>query len=294
VTVSSHAVSVSPIPWNPNPSKTSPCGVPAGTTPADQVVMTLVQGQPFTIQWHVVVGDGNGPVAMNIDPTGLQQFSNGATTVPLSGNTPTNIGYYTFNATAPTITCTGGPTNDMCTMQIFATQTQWFSCATVKILQAGTVTTPAATLPFTCQVASGLSFCTWMNGQNVIVPPGQLSAETLDSTVEATYQQNLANPMVFSTPNNPNCPGWYKKFLCGMSFQPCVNTTTPYSACNQACINTNNYCGLTELHQPLYNCKNYTNTVADLTGNCNGASSVQISTFVIITAALLSVLVYMF
>jgi len=251
--------------------------------------MTLYVGQQFTITWDVIAADGNGPVTMLIDPTGLQNFQT-ATNVPLTGATPTTVGTYTFTGTTPALTCAG--TGNTCVVQL-SSSTDWFSCATVSILTAGkNQTTASPTLPQICSIAKGLTFCTWMNNQQVVVPPGVLSPIQLDWLVQATYNSYLANPLVFTTPTNPQCAGWFQKLLCGINFQPC-NQFYGTGGCNQACVNTNNFCSVTQLHSTLYNCTKISNTGSDLTGNCSGAGTIKVSAVVMIVSALLSVLVYM-
>jgi len=288
--ISAHAVSRVPIPWNPNPSTTAQCG---GGTNTNTPTMTLVAGQPFTVTWEVVAGDGAGPVTFKVDPAGGVNFGTGSTTIQMTGNpqVPPAVGTYKFTGTAPAVTCTG--TGATCTLQIATTN--WFSCATIQILDpnsSAAKTTPTPTSPQTCMVAKGLTFCTWMNGQSVALPQGQISALTMDWAVQATYQQYLANKNVFTNPTNPQCAGWYQKFLCGANFQPC-GSTFGSGGCNQACVNTNAFCGINPSHLTLYNCTNYPNTGYDLTGNCNGAGSLKISAVVMIASVLLSVLAYM-
>jgi len=283
-----HAVSRDPIPWNVNPSTTAVCG---GGTNTNTATQTYTVGQQMTIKWSVVASDGNGPVTAVLDTTGNTNFATGVS-IPLTGTQPSaGVGDYTFTATTPDVTCTGAGAT--CTLQL-KSSSNWYSCATVKIVRStGGSTTVAPTIPRTCVVGKGLTFCTWMNGQNVALPLGQISAIAVDYTLQVTYNQYLANPQIFSTPDNPNCYGWFKKLLCGSTFQPC-NERYGTGGCNQACVNTNNYCGITQLHSTLYQCSaNYTNTDSDMTGNCSGAGSIKVSAVVMIASALLSIVAYM-
>jgi hypothetical protein len=280
VYVSAHAVSRQPPAWNPNPSTSQPCGNGQITSVA---VMTLTQGKPFEIKWEVVAADGSGPVTVLLDLAGTQNFASGAVNIPVTGTTPNGVGTYTFTATAPAVTCKGP--NGACTMQL-KSSSGWYSCATVNIIDPNNPNaTVAPTLPPNCQPASQLTFCDWMNGQNVYLPPGQISAISLDWAVKSAYNQYLGNLQVFRNPYSPGCQAWFKKLICGLNFQPC-GANYGQGGCNQACLNTNNFCSVDPSHVTLYNCSKITNTVSDLTGNCNGAGSIQISAAVLIMSAI--------
>ena len=51
-----HARLVVPAPWNPNPTKSAPCG---GSTEL-AATATWVQGSTVTIQWQLIAPDGAG------------------------------------------------------------------------------------------------------------------------------------------------------------------------------------------------------------------------------------------
>lgn len=95
-----HARLVNPIPWNQNPSKTSPCG--GGSLDASQIVR-LVPGSQLTIIWQVIAADGGGTVTAGVDLTGGTNF---ALDTGLSGSAPL-VGSYTFQLTVPSTNCTG-------------------------------------------------------------------------------------------------------------------------------------------------------------------------------------------
>jgi hypothetical protein len=284
-----HSISRIPPAWNPNPSKTAQCG---GGRPGP-VVMNLYVGQTQDFTWEVVAGDGAGAVTIRLDPSGGSFVGGNFATLERTDNiVPQGVGTFKFSAKVPDVTCTG--TDGTCTLQMFSTS-NWYSCATVKVIRStnGTGTTTQPTLPTTCNVASGLKFCTWMNGQNVVVPPGQISPLTLDWAVQNAYNSYLQNTLVFKNPNHPQCAGWFQKLICGLNFQPCTAGGLP-GGCNQACLNTNAYCETTDVHLSLYNCTKFPNTVADLTGNCSGANSIKVSPVVVLIAALLSVIAFVF
>jgi len=284
--VYAHAVSIVPPAWNPNPSTTNPCGAGQNT---NSPVATWTQNTQASITWQVVAADGAGPVSMIIDTTGAQNFAGTtAVKVPLVGATPGAVGTFQFTAAIPAVTCTGPKST--CTVQLATTN--WFSCATVSIVNPNSNATAAPTVAPNCYLASGLTFCTWMNGQYVTLPAGSISPITMDWNVQDTYNLYLGKPNVFQTPNGAGCLGWYKKFLCGLNFQPC-GANYGKGGCYQGCVNTNSFCTVDPSHITLYNCTNYPNTVSDLTGNCNGAQQVQVSALVIISA-LISMVVFLF
>lgn len=291
-----HSISRVPPAWNPNPSKTAQCG---GGRPGP-VVMNLYPGQVQEFTWEVVAGDGAGAVTIRIDPSGGSFTGANFVTLERTDNVvPNSVGTFKFSAKIPDVVCTGtntaGGTGNVCTLQMFSTS-NWYSCATVQVIRSnnGTVvSTVQPTLPVTCNVATGLRFCTWMNGQNVIVPPGQASPIQLDWAVQSAYNSYLQNTLVFKNPNHPQCAGWFQKLICGLNFQSCETGARP-GGCNQACMNTNAFCETTDVHLSLYNCTKFPNTVADLTGNCNGAGAVKISPVLMIVVALVSVLVHVF
>jgi len=64
--VTGHAALVNPIPWNPNPSQTAPCGGVVKSAP----LTTLARNSDVNIVWNVIAGDGIGPVMLTFDATG--------------------------------------------------------------------------------------------------------------------------------------------------------------------------------------------------------------------------------
>jgi hypothetical protein len=248
--------------------------------------MKITQGQQFNIVWQVVAADGAGPVTVTLDTTGGQVFTGASSVaIPITGTAPPGVGTFTFSAVAPKAVCTGkGAT---CTIQM-KSSSNWYSCSTIQIIDPNNPNATASpTLPPNCQPAFGLTFCDWMNGQNVYLPTGQISAVSLDHVVQSAYTQYLSNPLIFKTPGSSQCQGWFKKLICGINFQPCNAVGT--GGCLQACLNTRSFCSTDDSHLSLYQCSNFTNTISDLTGNCNGAGSVSVSVIVMLASAVLMV-----
>jgi len=229
-----HAKLVDPTPWNPNPSKSSPCGGGSAPTAAATV---WSQGAAVNIQWTVIAGDGTGPVRGSIDPTGGTSF-----TVPLPGidgiaSATTSVGDYNFAATVPNINCS------LCTVQIM-TDSNWFACATVQILPPGA---PIAPIPQSCTTQYGLQYCDMQNGQDIAYEIGSNPLLTELSVAASTYYATINNTNVMTGGSDPNCQSAFKQYTCGNLFPVCGATTVCQYWCNQV----RQYCQLTDTHQGL-------------------------------------------
>ncbi|EFA79282.1 putative transmembrane protein [Heterostelium album PN500] len=243
--VSSHAVLTNPVSWNTNPSKTSPCG---GGTPATAPVATYCKGQPATLTWKVVAGDGTGPLTISIDPAGGTSFTTVVNQVAPAVN-PNAVSTFKAVVTMPDITC------DKCTLQVFSSS-NWFSCSTIKIAEK--CDTPVEDRQ--AVLADDLTFCgKWVNEHVVSIPVGQ-TAETIDDSVAATFAANLKNPLVFQN-NDTNCANKYAAFLCAYNFpldDPSGNVSQPiYKISEGQCAGMNDACATTDLHRTLYPCDSY-------------------------------------
>lgn len=69
--IEAHARLTDPIPWNQNPSKTSPCG---GISSPD-IINSFSAGTLINIGWQVIAGDGAGDVIQSIDISGGTNFT---------------------------------------------------------------------------------------------------------------------------------------------------------------------------------------------------------------------------
>jgi len=255
--VHNHARLQNILPWNPNYSKTSPCGgAPQPTKPA----ATLVTGDTVTFQWQIIAGDGVGAVTAQIDPNGGTTF---VTPLTLTGPTPTTVGTYTFTATVPAITCTGASSDGskLCTIQL-QSSSGWYSCTSVQILATGE---QSVAIPTVCVYPSTLGFCSSSNNQNVVVPDSGQDLGSYDQALQSTFTITLNNPAVFTT-NTTACAFYYKKLFCGINYPLCAAPSS--GGCQQACNNVRTFCNVTALHSNLFNCNNYPNTNADSTGSC--------------------------
>jgi hypothetical protein len=261
--------------WNPNYSKTNPCG--GGATPTIKAG-SLVAGNTQNFVWQIIAGDGTGAVTASIDTAGGTNFN---TPLPLTGATPTTTGVFTFTATIPALTCTGASTDantKLCTIQL-KSDSGWYSCTSLEILPAGSIVVPVT--PTQCVYPSTLKFCSMVNNQNVLIPAIGQTVNQYDDTIKNTFYATLNNPAVFSNPNGTGCEFYYKKLYCGFNFPPCSAPTT--GGCNQACSKTSDICQVTTLHQNLFDCKStYTNNKTDSTGSCNAlyvasSSSIKLS-----------------
>jgi len=259
-----HAKLNVPVAWNAQPSKASPCG--GGPQPTDTGTSFTIGGSTNII-WQVVAGDGVGAVSLSVDPTGGTTFAN-----PVVIGTPTAVGTFTYPYTVPSVTCTG--TGALCSIQV-ASSSGWFACSTVRFVQAGTPPPPPGV---NCKVASGLTFCSFLNGHNIEIQPGT-DIVALDQTLATTYTTTLYNPNVFSTPNNTICQTDYKTFLCHEQFPYCGQT----AACQSSCYDAIGKCGITTSHRGLYDC-----TQGPISCTDPAASSTIVVSFFVIAAALLA------
>jgi hypothetical protein len=278
VLANGHAKLVSPIAFNPNPSKSAPCG--GGATLASAAANWPPNSQQ-TISWTQVASDGGGQLKMYIDPKGTQ------------GNFPTNVGdtpsatlvavnfpystnanqNYQFNITVPDVDC-NGPTG-LCSVVIF-TATSWWACTLVNI-RTSNVEKPAVvanTTISTCVTASGLSFCDMVNGQSVSIPFGQTLAQ-LDESAKISYNTTLENPRVFSTPTKAGCLSSYKYLMCATIFKSCnyLGINCDYYQgyagcfCVTTCTQASKLCSLNVTHTDLLGCATSSNAQRDATTN---------------------------
>jgi len=202
--------------WNPNFSKTSPCG--GGAQPTKKAG-TLVIGNTVVFTWQIIASDGVGTVTAAIDTTGGTTFN---TPLALTGTQPTAIGTYTFSATVPSLTCTGASTDGskLCTIQL-QSSSGWFSCTSLEIVATGS---QVVTIPQKCVYPSSLTFCSMVNGQNVNIPDLGQDLASYDQTVQNTFYNTLYNPLVFQTPNISSCGSYYKKIILWNQFSSLCTT----------------------------------------------------------------------
>jgi len=229
-----HAILRIPQPWAANPSKTSPCGG-ANTLATPDAAWKI--GSVVNITWQVIAADGVGTVNIAYDTAAAQNFQTSTSTI---GNAPA-VGTYVFQYTVPNVNCNNG----ICTAQL-ASSSSWFSCTTVQLTQNN----PPPVIPPVpvCSLVNGLTFCAELNGQFVMVPPGQTPAE-VDTQTHNTFNANFANPKVFSS-NSSACAAAYKTFLCHNDLPYCPSN----AACQTLCGNALAACQITTEHAALYNC----------------------------------------
>jgi len=251
--VNAHAELVVPLGWNPNPSKTMPCGGGAPGTVAQSTWIAFTQA---AVQWTVVAGDGVGPVTALLDPTGGTTFANVSNYVTLfTGQPSLTVAPQTFFFPVPNVTCTGK--GGLCTVQVFSSS-GWYACSTVAILPPCDNCTAPPPPPPVCLKATGMTFCTMMNDKNVEVPSGY-SAAAIDIDTETTYISYLANKNVFSNGNDATCKSDYMTFLCALKTPPCAgsNGQAIGAACHSMCQAAMSACQLNATHTALYPCSTY-------------------------------------
>lgn len=117
--VTTHAVLNSPPPFNPNPSKTAVCGG-ANFVPGVTLVMNLTAGDPLSIAWQVIAGDGTGPVTATVYVNSTLQ----GIATDLDLNAP-NVGKFQKIMTVPNVPCSNS--SQPCIMNV-KSSSNWFSC----------------------------------------------------------------------------------------------------------------------------------------------------------------------
>jgi len=249
-----HAKLVTPLAWNANPSKTSPCG--GGTAPTVEAA-SWDQGSTQTVTWTVVAGDGAGQLNLYFDPAGTTTFTGAA--IPLGA--PANVGTYEYTFTVPTTLVCTGP-GSLCTAQVNSSS-GWFACSSVKILAANTPPVPPP--PPVCTIPTELVFCLSRNRHNIQIPAGQ-KPNAVDKSISGTYAQNVKNVNVFANGNDTACQNAYKEFLCSSGLPACGTTT----ACKSLCRDALQTCGIQPSHADLYKCD-------DGPDDCNSAISFGVS-----------------
>lgn len=253
--VNGHARLVSPTPLNPNAVNSPPCGV--ANMPANKVATaTWVVGNTAKVSWQKLAGDGGTSAYGWIDPAGGTNFG---TTAAWTGAKDTNNGLitYDFVFTVPAVTCTGP--NGLCTLQVISNTGNWVSCAYVNITTCKDCPLPTEGPP-QCKKVGNLNFCNQRSGSSVYIA-ASADASIIDAQALEAFNRNLANPNVFSIGNKSlTCKEDYKNFLCSDLLPTCPGTGQAYSsgsACRGQCKATMKSCGITELHQNLYDCEDY-------------------------------------
>jgi len=258
--VHGHAVLLSPVPFNTNPTTTPKCGVAALTTAMTSTAQDdWVAGKETSVTWHLVAGDGGGNVYGAIDPLGGTDF-----TVPLNFtlNTSGSNVYYTINFIVPAVSCANSPTK-LCTVR-FYTSSNWNSCTAVSITPKDCTDCEAPPPPKLNCVAvkqGSLSLCPDVTAAQV---RGSASPTDINTELVTAYNTNLDNTNVFVIPNTSvtgACKSAYKQLLCALDLPPCNVTTgeliASSQACRAQCRNAMDLCGIQPAHISLYDCNSY-------------------------------------
>jgi hypothetical protein len=275
-----HAKLVSPVAFNPNPSKTAPCG--GGALPSGAAANWPV-GSTQTVSWTQVASDGGGQLSMYIDPKGSTDNFMTTTTGAGTGLVSVNFPYstnandnYQFTLTVPDVDCNGP--SGLCSVVIF-TATSWWACTLVTIKTSNVIqpVLVANTTVANCTNATALAFCDIVNGHVVSIPTGQTPAQ-LDASAQSAYTSTLANAKVLSTPSKPGCASALKYLLCSTLFKSCdyhgPSSCDYYKGgsgcfCVTTCIQAAQLCGLNATHVDLFGCGAATNYALDATtGSC--------------------------
>jgi len=265
--VAGHAVLTAPSAWNPQPSKTSPCGAGKAFTAA---AATYSAGQTITLTWKVIAGDGTGPVTVSIDQAGGTNF----VTVATATTSITTTGTFSLSITLPTpLACTAA--NGLCTLQA-KSSSGWYSCTSFALPGASPVASSTGAAGPTCTTAPTLKFCTQVSGKSIDYSANpQLDADSIadwDATVNSTYVQNIGSKLVFTHQHNDACLAGYKAFLCASEFPLCGTVSS--GTCASSCAQVDTLCGVNATHAALFVCPGVNiRTTSDSWGTCASLSS---------------------
>jgi len=241
INVFGHAKLDTPTAWNPNPSKTFPCG---GGAPQPFASIVWQGGSLQSLIWEVVAGDGVGPVEGLINTQAQTNFDTGVVTLFTGGNSP-SLGQHIMTFTVPNIQCVGP--NQTCLLQV-SSSSGWVACSTISISN----TSRSISEKNVCVYGTEIQFCSFRNAANISIPLGT-SASSVDLQVNSTYNTNINNPNVFTNGGDANCQAAYKQLACLDGLPDCGQT----SACKTVCQNAVTLCGLTPAEANLYDCSTY-------------------------------------
>jgi len=253
-----HAVMTNPVPLNPDPTTSQPCGVTA--YPTDPSPSALwVAGQQYTIGWQLIATDGGTTVMGEFDPTG-EGTSDSSFTIQ-AWSTPfqmsNGLAKYAFTFTMPTgVSCSSSSTG-LCLFRMY-TNTNWNSCIFVNVSTCADCPQPPPPPPV-CKTATGLTFCNQMNNQGVYVA-ADADPTVIDANTRNVFWAAINNTNVFSNGTSEICRQDYLTFLCASNLPPCPGsneTLAVGSACESMCTNVTTACQLTTIHKNLYVCNTY-------------------------------------
>jgi len=300
--VSGHAYLTEPFAWNPQPSKTSPCGGGGAFLTLDAAEPTIATtwspDVPLYFGWQLISQEGQGAVTVsvasnygtNFNVVGIAEFVSGP---PGANNQIAALGDYVLSITPPSnLLCSGGVTGNLCSVQ-FSTASGWYSCTTVTSANAVEYPHINNTIsPETCVAGHGdqnMFFCAGSfaidqpvyvgDSPNIQTPYGFTQT---DESLNATFYQNMNSVLVFTNSKtstgawNTNCATAYRRYLCAQYFPLCSsNQKSGISACKSICYAAADTCGLTSSHQNLFNCETNANfpstntaTTFDSVGQC--------------------------
>jgi len=251
-----HAVMRVPVPLNPNPTTSQPCGVSTyPTTP--QPGATWAVGSTQTIQWQLIATDGGTTVSGAFDETGVgatsTSFTTPAWTTPFQMNNGLTTYEYTFTVPAG-VKCTAS--NGLCLFRMY-TDRSWNSCLYVNITNCPTCPVPTPHPPV-CTPTTGdtISFCNSIGDRDVYIA-ADANPQVVDVETQAAFWSSINNVNVFANGNSTTCRNDYLTYMCALNLPPCLGngeTVAVGSACHSMCETAMTACQLTTIHAALYNC----------------------------------------
>lgn len=250
-----HAVIRTPVPLNPNPTTSRPCGVttlPANPTPAAQWAVGTTQ----SVTWDLVANDGGTrtTAAFDLTATGTLNAFAAGTATPVGGTFNVAQKISTFSFTIPDVTATSASGLVLFRM---VSNTNWNSCLYVNVTKT---VSPAPKAPEpVCKTVTNLALCNMSNSQQVYVAADATPA-SIDAQTNQVYVANLNLTTVFTNGANADCQALYRNFLCAINLPACpaADGTQPAGfGCLEKCQETMKTCGLTDIHADLYDCTTY-------------------------------------
>jgi hypothetical protein len=243
-------------------------------------------GTAQSIAWKLVATDGGKALTAVLDATGAgttAAFAAAASKPLFSAQAFGTAGVgvpTTIKFTVPAgTTCAASP-NGLCVLRMVS-DTNWNSCIYVNVTQ---VVEPAAPVPPpTCAIASGLTYCTELNGKYVSLKAGTTAAG-LDSEVQQAFANAVNDTDVFSIGGlSAACDVDYKDYLCKTNLPPC-GADADLAVCTSNCQKMTKECGLTTLHAALYPCTGF--PACDGSGSAPASASFARASAVLAAGAL--------
>lgn len=270
-----HAVMISPIPLNTNPTTANPCGVAAlPTTPVKSATWGI--GTEVTVQWKLVAGDGGSSATGTFNPAGTLNFNPSTNTALVNAGftlaTPTVGSTFSQKFIVPNVDCSAAP-GGLCLFRMVSNVNNWNSCTYVNVTTCDACPTPPPPQRECSDEVNNqgpnraLGFCYPTQDTVTVFILENENPVNVQNNLKQVYNANINNTNVFLAGSSTECKNAYRTFLCALDLPPCPGSDgkAEGSACRQMCDNAMNACQLNPIHEALYDCASLP--------NCPGTSS---------------------